>query len=57
MLELAGFGATFTQMTHNDPLGVAQQISRSVMDEPDEEEQRPIISHTTSLSPDTQKVT
>ena len=36
MLELAGFGATFAQMTQNDPLGVAQQISRSVLTEPDD---------------------
>jgi hypothetical protein len=30
MAELAGFAATFAQMTRN-PVGVAQQVSRSVM--------------------------
>ena len=36
MLELAGFGATFAQMTQNDPLGVARRISQSVLSEADE---------------------
>jgi hypothetical protein len=32
MLELAGLAATFAQMTR-DPLGAAQQVSRSVLAE------------------------
>jgi hypothetical protein len=32
MIKLAGFAASFAQMTHN-PLGVAQQVSRTVLAE------------------------
>jgi hypothetical protein len=38
MFELASFGATFAQMTQNNPLGVAKRIEQGVMAEPDDDD-------------------
>lgn len=38
VLQLAGFGATFAQMTQNDPVALAKRIEQEVMAEPDDED-------------------